>query len=267
MILRSLLAVAAFAGLAASQVSTDCNPMNETCPANPAFGTEYEWRFNRTPDSALWETVVGPVDYDDENGAKFTINEQGDSPTIRTKFYIFFGRIEFSLKAAPGKGIVSSMMLLSDNLDEIDWEFIGVDDRASTNFFGKGIEDYGFGEYHDMDVPAQDDYHNFTTIWTEEKLEWYIDDALVRELKKDEAKVNDTDVYPQTPCRLSFGIWAGGDPSLNEWTRKWAGGDTNYDDGPYDMYVKSAFIEDYGSGKEYKWGDESGSWESIEVIE
>jgi len=267
MIWRRLLAAAAFAGLAASQVTTDCNPLNETCPANPALGTKESFTFNKTQNGQLWETVVGPIEYDPETGAKFTINEQGDSPTLRTKFYFFFGRVEFVLKAASGKGIVSSMMLLSDDLDEIDWEFIGSDNRASSNFFGKGIEDYTFGEYHDMDVAPQDDYHNYTTIWTEEKLEWYIDDALVRSLKKDEAKVNDTDVYPQTPCRMSLGIWAGGDPSLNEWTRKWAGGDTDYDAGPYDMYVKSAYIEDYGEGKEYKWGDNSGSWESIEIVE
>lgn len=267
--LRHLLPVAALVGFAAAQVTSECDPTKgDKCEPNPALGTEELFVFNSTPNGQLWETTVGSVNYDSENGATFTINKQGDSPTIRTKFYFFFGKIEFILKAAAGQGIVSSMMLLSDDLDEIDWEFTGTDSRASTNYFGKGIEDYGNGEYHDLDVPAQDDYHNYTTIWTKEKLEFYIDDQVVRTLLPDDAKVNDTiDVYPQTPMRMSLGIWAGGDPSLNEWTRKWAGGDTDYDAGPYNMYVKQAYIEDYSSGKEYVWGDDSGDWESIEIVE
>ncbi|KAI6781870.1 glycosidase-like protein [Emericellopsis cladophorae] len=241
--------------------------MNETdCKPDPAFGTSHMWHFNQTPSSDLWRTKVGPMHYDEEGGARFTISKQGESPTIDTKFYIFFGRVSFSLKAATGRGIVSSMMMLSDNLDEIDWEFTGTDDRASTNFFGKHIEYYENGEYHDMDTPCHDDYHNYTTVWTAEKMDFYIDEKIVRTVSHEDAKVNDTDIYPQTPMRVSLGIWAGGDPSMNEWTRKWAGGDTNFDEGPFDMYVKDAYIEDFSTGKEYVFGDKSGTWESIEIV-
>jgi hypothetical protein len=42
------------------------------------------------------------------------------------------------MKAAPGVGIVSSIVLQSDNLDEVDWEWIGgVDSRVQQNYFGK----------------------------------------------------------------------------------------------------------------------------------
>jgi beta-glucanase (GH16 family) len=270
MLARYLLpAAAALFGLATAQVHTDCNPMErDDCPSNPALGTEHSWNFNVTPHNELWEQVVGPMTYDNENGAKFTISKQGESPTIRTKFYFFFGRVEFMLKAASGQGIVSSMMLLSDNLDEIDWEFIGTNtSHGSTNFFGKGIEDYTNGEWHGMPVSPQDDFHNYTTIWTEEKMDFYIDENLVRTIIASETSHEGNDTYPQTPMRMSLGIWAGGDPSLNEWTREWAGGDTNFDEAPFNMYVKSARIEDYSSGKEYVWGDRSGDWESIEVVE
>lgn len=269
MLFRYILpATAALFGLAKAQVHTDCNPMEkDDCPDNPGFGTSYEWNFNNTPSGKLWEQVVGPMTYDDEQGATFTIEKQGDSPTIRTKFYFFFGRIEFSLKAASGQGIVSSMMLLSDNLDEIDWEFIGTNtSHASTNFFGKGIEDYTNGEWHAMPSP-QEDYHNYTTTWTEEKMDFFIDSQLVRTIVAADTSHNGTDTYPQTPMRMSLGIWAGGDPSLNEWTREWAGGDTNYDEAPFSMHVKYANIEDYSSGQKYIWGDRTGDWESIEVVE
>ncbi|RYF42162.1 MAG: glycosyl hydrolase family protein, partial [Cytophagaceae bacterium] len=39
--------------------------------------------------------------------------------------YIFFGRVSFHIRAAPGTGIVSSAILQSDDLDEVDWEWIG----------------------------------------------------------------------------------------------------------------------------------------------
>ena len=54
-------------------------------------------------------------------GAEFTINKQGDAPTIETDFYFFFGEAEVVMKAANGTGIVSSIVLESDDLDEVDW--------------------------------------------------------------------------------------------------------------------------------------------------
>ena len=43
------------------------------------------------------------------------------------------------MRAAPGTGIVSSAILQSDDLDEIDWEWIGGSStKAQSNYFGKG---------------------------------------------------------------------------------------------------------------------------------
>ncbi|CAM1506165.1 Fc.00g058060.m01.CDS01 [Cosmosporella sp. VM-42] len=267
MISRYLVPAVALLGLVSAQTSTDCNPLNSTdCPANPAFGTEYLFNFNSTPSGELWDTTVGTVDYDTEKGATFTINKQGDSPTIRTNFYFFFGRTEIWLRAASGKGIVSSMMWLSDDLDEVDWEFLGANDtHAASNYFGKGREDFLNGGYHLMPDGMQEDYHNYTTTWTKDQIDWWIDDKNVRTLKAEEA--NNTDNYPQTPMRLSLGIWAGGDPTLPEGTRQWAGGDTDYNAGPYNMYVKKVQVSDYSSGKEYTYGDQSGSWKSIDIVD
>ncbi|KAF6842576.1 glycosyl hydrolase family 16 [Colletotrichum musicola] len=264
----TLWAVALLASLAQpalAQVSTKCNPMNTTCPADPAFGMDFNFNFNATPSTDAWETTVGPVKYTNDNGAEFTITKQGDSPTIRTKFYFFFGRTEVHLRAATGKGIVSSMMWLSDTLDEVDWEFLGVKNDALSNYFGKGIQDWHNDGEHPVATSVHDEFHNYTCIWTKEQLEWWIDGNRVRVLKAEEA--NNTQTYPQTPMRLSLGIWAGGDPRMAQGTREWAGGDTDYAAGPYTMYVKSAQVTDYSSGKEYSFGDKSGSWESIKISE
>ena len=265
MLFKSILAVAATVGFAAAQVHTDCQPLNKTCPPDPAFGTDHTFYFNSTPNGGLWETTAGVVQFTADKGAEFTISKQGDSPTLRTKFYFFFGRTEIWLKVAPGQGIVSSMMWLSDDLDEVDWEFLGSNKTfANTNYFGKGNEDFHNGNAYPMEG-MQDDYHNYTTLWTKENLQWFIDGRHVRTLTAQDA--NNTKNYPQTPMRMSVGIWAGGDPSLPKGTREWAGGDTDYAHGPYSMYLKSAQVTDFSSGKEYTYGDRSGSWESIKVAE
>jgi beta-glucanase (GH16 family) len=223
---------------------------------------DYTFNFNTTP--SAWETTVGPVTYDSTNGATFTISKQGDSPTIRSTFYIFFGRVEIWMKAAAGTGIISSVMFLSDDLDEIDWEFMGGNHtHAETNYFGKGVEDYHNAIYYPVTGGIIDDFHNYTTHWTKDALDFYIDGQLVRTLLPKDA--NNTLYYPQTPMRISMGIWAGGDPTLAEGIRQWAGGDTDYSQGPFNMYVRSAQVTDFSQGKEYTYGNMSGSYESIEI--
>lgn len=261
----ALLASISLFGNVAAQVHTDCNPMEKDCPANKAFGTSYNFVFNKS--QPAWDMTVGPVTYDDKNGATFTIAKQGESPTIRSQYYIFFGRVEIMMKAAPGTGIVSSIMLLSDNLDEIDWEWLGINNTmALTNYFGKGDEDFTNGkEIIAPNGPVQDSFHNYTIDWTKDRLIWMIDGVTVRTLNYKDAKNGDR--YPQTPCRVSMGIWAGSDPRLPEGTREWAGGATDFSKGPFSMHVKSTYIKDYSSGKEYAFSDRSGSYQSIKIVE
>jgi beta-glucanase (GH16 family) len=222
MLSRYILPAAAFFGIAVSQTTSDCNPLNETdCAPNPAWGTEYTWSFNDTPSSDFWDGHVGRVTYDKELGATFTVAKQGDSPTLRTNFYFFFGRTELHMKAAPGQGIISSMMWLSDDLDEVDWEILGANDtHASTNYYGKGVEDFTKAGWHFVEGGMQEEYVNYTTTWTKEELNWYINGENVRKV----VAKDDIDSYPQTPMRLSIGIWAAGDPRMPEGTRQWAGG-------------------------------------------
>ena len=66
---------------------------------------------------------------------------------------------------------------------------------------------------------------------------------------------------------VRLGIWAAGDKDNNNYTIAWAGGETDYTKGPYTMYVQSARVTDFSSGKEYKYGDQTGTWKSIDVIQ
>jgi hypothetical protein len=43
----------------------------------------------------------------------------------------------------------------------------------------------------------------------------------------------------------------------------WAGGATDFSQGPFKMYLKSMTVTDYSTGSSYSYGDMSGTWESI----
>ncbi|ORY67820.1 concanavalin A-like lectin/glucanase domain-containing protein [Pseudomassariella vexata] len=272
MMLSRSLAVPATALLASlfctpalAQLYTDCNPLNATCDADPALGTAHTFIFNSSPPTGTFKNTAGTVDYTADTGAGFTVSKKGESPTIISNFYFFWGRTEVIMRAATGTGIISSIVWSSDVLDEVDWEFMGGNiTHAETNYFGKGRQDFQNAIYYPVDGgDVQNDWHNYTNVWTNESLKWYIDGSLVRTLLP--AQANNSDNYPQTPMKLSLGIWAGGDSEQPQGTIDWAGGVTNYDDGPFTMYVKSARVEDFSSGKEYSYGDNSGDWTSIKI--
>lgn len=262
-----LPALAGFCTIAFAQTWTSCNPLNATCPPDTALGnSNYSINFIDYEMSAtVWNTTAGSIGYGD-NGAEFIINQRGDSPTVQTEFYIFFGTIEVIFQAAKGQGIVSSIVIESNDLDEIDWEWIGGNNtHVQTNYFGKGnTTSYDRAKWYPVSDP-QESFHNYTTHWTPEALEWWIDGNLVRTLEY--ADANGGLNYPQTPSNIRLGIWAGGDPSNNNYTIEWAGGVTDYNDAPFTMTVQSVRISDYTTGAtQYEYTGNSGSWQSIKLL-
>lgn len=196
------------------------------------------------------------------NGAEFTVGKSGDSPLIQSDFYIMFGHVDFVIQAAPGTGIVSSAVLQSDCLDEIDWEWLGKDTtQAQTNYFGKGdVTSYNRGTY----VAAADstsEFHKYSVDWTNEQIVWQIDGVTVRALPSTDAAANQ---YPQTPMMIKVGSWSGGDSSNPAGTIQWAGGETDYSAGPFTMYMKSIAVTDYSTGTQYTYSGTTGSWQSIQ---
>jgi beta-glucanase (GH16 family) len=195
-----------------------------------------------------------------KDGVSFTVATRGDSPQLASIFYIMFGRVEVTMKAAPGAGIVSSLVLLSDALDEIDMEWLGTDDsEVQTNYFRKGeTTTYNRGQFNPA-ANNQAQFITYTIDWTADRIVWYVDGTVVRTLTYDDAAGQ----YPQTPMQVKFGAWAGGDPSNPPGTIEWARGPTDYSQGPFSMIVRSAVVTDYSTGKKYTYGDQSGSWQSI----
>lgn len=115
------------------------------------------------------------------------------------------------MKAAPGIGIVSTIVLQSDDLDEIDWEWLGGDNgQVQSNYFGKGQTlTYNRGAFH-PNPGNHDGFHKYTIEWTANQILWQIDGTTVRALSYASAEPGQ---YPQTPMQLKLGIWSGGDSS------------------------------------------------------
>jgi len=252
-----------------AQTWTACNPTNATgptCPTDPALSMNHTFIFNQSSTiTDGFNITAGSFGYDSTTGTSFTVAKKGDSPTIQSKFYIFFGVVSIVMKAAPGTGIISTLTLESDDLDEIDWEIMGGDTQAETNYFGKGNHTtYDRAAYHPVPSDPRTNYHNYTVVWTAAKIDWMIDDAVVRTLKYEDALEGKN--FPQTPMTVRIGIWAGGDSGNDNGTIQWAGGLTDYTKGPYTMYVQKAEIQDYGSGAAYEYSDHTGDWQSIKSI-
>ncbi|OTB02328.1 glycoside hydrolase family 16 protein [Hypoxylon sp. CI-4A] len=254
------VAAAMFSCRASAQTYSSCNPLSSTsCPADTALGMAIDVDFTQGEVNSFSSSGGTPTYGSD--GVTFTVAKSGDAPQLTSVFYIMFGRVEFSLKAAPGAGIVSSFILESDDLDEIDWEWLGADStEVQSNYFGKGeTTTYNRGQFHEMNE-NQNDFITYVLDWTSDRIIWTVDGTVVRTLEASDAEDNQ---YPQTPMRVKFGVWAGGDSSNAEGTISWARGPTDYTQGPFSMSVKNVIVTDYSTGSSYSYGDTSGDWASI----
>ncbi|KOC13819.1 glycosidase crf1 [Aspergillus flavus AF70] len=260
-IMAMVMTILMLSYLADAQTFTSCNPTKANCPKDPAFGTSATFDLTKSLPNK-WKTV-GTVTQD-KDGVALTVAKKLDGPVLQSDFYIMFGRVEYTIKAAPGAGIVSSAVLQSDCLDEIDWEWLGGDNaQVQTNYFGKGdTTTYDRGAFH-PDPGNHETFKTYTIDWDSNRILWQIDGNTVRTLEEKNAKGQ----YPQTPCFIKVGPWAAGDPSNSPGTIEWAGGQVDYSKGPFTMFLKSIKVTDYSSGSEYEYTDKSGSWKSIKAID
>ncbi|KAK7418030.1 hypothetical protein QQX98_004169 [Neonectria punicea] len=267
-IISTAVSLAALQAVSA-QTFTGCNPLKKTCPPNAALGKEKVSCDLTKGECDFFKTLPGTDIKYDKKGAHFTIEKETNAPTVASKKFLFFGRIDVEMQAAEGQGIVTSIVLQSDDLDEIDWEWLGGDtQKVQTNYFSKGDTTvYDRGAFHDVSDPLTT-YHKYSIEWTKDAVNWLIDDNVVRTLKASSVKG-----FPETPMQVKLGTWCAGGKDTPKGTVDWAGGYTDFSKSPFIAYYKSISVVDYAGGsdatnknvKEYVWGDNSGDWESIEV--
>ncbi|KAI9781899.1 MAG: hypothetical protein M1816_002163 [Peltula sp. TS41687] len=246
-----------------TQSFSNCNPLTSGgCSPDPALGRAVSVDLTQGASDSF--TVQGNPTFD-SNGASFTIGRAGDAPQINSKFYIMFGRLDITLKAAPGAGIVSSVVMQSDVLDEIDWEWLGAGpDEVQSNYFGKGqTTTYNRGAFH-PDPGSQSSFKTYTIDWTANQIVWQIDGQTVRALRLQDAAPGQ---YPQTPMQIKIGAWSGGDAGNNApGTIAWARGPTDFSQGPFTMQVKALTVTDYSTGSQYVYKGQDGTWQSIAAV-
>ncbi|KAH7317025.1 concanavalin A-like lectin/glucanase domain-containing protein [Stachybotrys elegans] len=249
--------------LVSAQTFTSCDPTKKTCGSDVGLNqAKYNVDFTKGT-SKDWKMTYGTAKYDRTNGLSFTINKITDAPTMQSEFYFFFGTVTAIAKASPGTGIVSCVILESDDLDEIDWEWLGGQpNQVQTNYFGKGnTTSYDRGSTETVQ-DAQNTWHNYTIQWTSAFTTWYIDGAPVRTLQYADAVGGAN--YPQTPMRVKLGTWSASTGG-SQGTIEWAGGQTNFAQAPFTMHVKSLSITNSNPGSSYVYGDRTGSFKSIKV--
>lgn len=122
------------------------------CPIDLAFTSDYSIDFTNGADGN-WHDLASATTFNNL-GAEFSLTTMGQSYTYVTNKYFLFGRVDVKMRTAPGQGIVSAFVLQSDDLDEIDWEFLGGwPTQGQVNTFTQGrnpvrlyyfrIHDYG----------------------------------------------------------------------------------------------------------------------------
>ena len=92
--------------------------------------------------------------------------------------------------------------------NEIDFEFIGKRDGAlQTNYFVNGVG----GHEAVIDVPdANSRFRTYAFVWESDRIQWYIDGKMVREVKGDSV--------PKEPQKIYLSIWSTG--TLTDWLGK-----------------------------------------------
>ncbi|KAI1827374.1 concanavalin A-like lectin/glucanase domain-containing protein [Xylaria intraflava] len=255
--------------LVSAQTFTSCDPRMKACPPDPAFGQGTVVVDFTKGKSDLFTIADGTTLEYSGNGAAFTINKETEAPTITSTKYMFFGRLDVEVQVAPGTGIVTSVVLQSDDRDEIDWEWLGGDTtQVQTNYFGKGDDTtFDRGGYSPVGNP-QTTTHTYSIDWTKDYIHWIIDGTTVRTLNYADAQGGSR--FPQTPCQIKLGTWDAGSSTSPAGTVQWAGGHTDFSQAPFVAYYKKVTIQDASNGvanaKQYVWASGSdGSYQSINV--
>ncbi|BFZ54956.1 transglycosylase [Savitreella phatthalungensis] len=252
MFVRSLTATLA----AAISMAAACDPRKGSC--SPVPGLTGKKSYNLTPSNTTGDYYYQFPDRvsaaSDGSGVVFSLAQQGDAPTLLTTAYVLYGNIQASIKTAPGVGMVSAFITMSDVQDEIDWEWLGAyDTQVQTNYFWRGeTANYDRGGISPVSDP-QGGYHTYELDWTPTTLRWIIDGTTVRTLNK--ADVASNYGYPSTPSQIRIGVWASGDPTNPAGTIQWGGGPIDYSKGPYSMTLRSLTVNPYTPAGSYSYAD------------
>ncbi|ODV89950.1 glycoside hydrolase family 16 protein, partial [Tortispora caseinolytica NRRL Y-17796] len=171
-------------------------------------------------------------------------------PHITLPEYLMYGRVSVVTEVKSGNGVINSIVLKSDDGDELDVEIVGSNAVSwQSNYFVKG-DTTTYDRMVTIDAPTlENGLHNFTIEWLPNRVAWYYDGVEVRVLTPETSQG-----LPTAPCRLSIGGWSV-KPESSEWTIDWAKGLPDFSQGPYGLIVHAITVQDFSSGLEYEYAD------------
>ncbi|KAK0617760.1 concanavalin A-like lectin/glucanase domain-containing protein [Immersiella caudata] len=252
-----------------------CDPTKRVCPPVPALGTTISVDFANSDNSlgAYVSQVNGPLTFDGGgNGLVLLIMGEKDAPRAGISKYMFYGRVDVAMRTAPGPGIVTSFVLQADDLDEIDFEWVGAASNTTetqTNYFSKGCtSSYDRAQSH-TGPRHSEGYHVYSIDWTPEKLDWLIDGVVIRTISAETASKTPCGGFPQSPMRITVGSWVAGNSGNPPGTVEWAGGLADFSGGPLQTYIKAINVTDDANGvknaTQYRHSSMDGRAQSVVV--
>ncbi|KAL2343540.1 hypothetical protein Fmac_004825 [Flemingia macrophylla] len=106
--------------------------------------------------------------------------------------------------------------MFQKNHDEIDFEFLGnirgKDWRIQTNVYGNGSTNVGREERYGLWFDPADDFHQYSIVWTDSQIIFYVDNVPIREVTRTESMGGD---FPSKPMTLYATIWDASDWATN----------------------------------------------------
>lgn len=198
------------------------------------------WHVDFTTGASNQFTYAGPYKFDGA-GLQMQI-QQGNTANTDTGILMGYGTLASSVNLAgygqltiamtSGQvgGIVTAVSIISDDKDEIDWEFVGSSTSSvQSNFYSLGVLNYTNGQTHSIGGNTHTDQHSYAIKWSSDSIQWLIDGGVVRTLDRiNTTMVNGQYAYPSQPGKVFLSLWDGG--SGAQGTKDWAGGQVNWND-------------------------------------
>uniref|UniRef100_A0A5B6YPB5 Xyloglucan endotransglucosylase/hydrolase n=1 Tax=Davidia involucrata TaxID=16924 RepID=A0A5B6YPB5_DAVIN len=158
----------------------------------------------------------------DGKSVHLSLDERTGSGFVSQDLYLHgFFSASIKLPADYTAGVVvafymSNGDIFEKNHDELDFEFLGnirgKDWRIQTNVYGNGSTSVGREERYGLWFDPSEDFHQYSILWTESQIIFYVDNVPIRKIKRTEAMGGD---FPSKPMSLYATIWDGSDWATN----------------------------------------------------
>jgi len=146
-----------------------------------------------------------------------------------------YGKYSTRLQASDTNGTISSFFTYTSTpWDEIDIEILGKDTtKIQFNYWRNGTE---HPKIFNLGFDASLSMHDYSFIWSKQKIEWYVDNILIYSVS--ENYLNNNDSLPITPGKIIINLWAA--TGIDTWSGKYDGNITSralYDFVKYESFT------------------------------